>query len=252
MANTIVSLFKSTNDAQKVVQALTQGGFRQDDITVIGAEGKNSSNITNTLTSISVPESAARVYEEGVRNGGTLVTLRAEEKESDKAMSIIERYNAVDVSDRLSQAQASGSTDANLRTGTATQNDIAIPIMEEQLQVGKRQVERGGVRIYSNVTERPVEAEVRLREEHVHVERRPVDRSVSNADMSAFKEGVIEVTEMSEEAVVSKQARVVEEVVVGKDVRERSETVHDTVRRTEVDVKEVDSKRAKGAKGSRS
>lgn len=97
-----------------------------------------------------------------------------------------------------------------------------------------------------------MEAEVRLREEHVHVERRPMDRSVSNADMSAFKEGVIEVTEMSEEAVVSKQARVVEEVVVGKDVRERSETVHDTVRRTEVDVKEVDSKRAKGAKGSRS
>ncbi|MDQ3255198.1 MAG: YsnF/AvaK domain-containing protein [Acidobacteriota bacterium] len=167
-------------------------------------------------------------------------------------MSIIERYNAVDVSDRLSQAQASGTTKANLQTGTATQNNVAIPIMEEQLQVGKRQVERGGVRIYSHVTERPVEAEVRLREEHVHVERRPVDRSVSDADMAAFKEGVIEVTETSEEAVVSKQARVVEEVVVGKDVRERSETVRDTVRRTDVDVEEVDSKQAKGAKGSRS
>jgi len=50
----------------------------------------------------------------------------------------------------------------------------------------------------------------------------------------------MEVREKSEEAVVQKQARVVEEVRVGKEVNERTETVRDTVRRTDVQVEETD------------
>jgi uncharacterized protein (TIGR02271 family) len=116
------------------------------------------------------------------------------------------------------------------------EGEVRIPIVEEELQVGKRQVQRGGVRLYTRVTERPVEETVRLRDEAVHVERRPVDRPASEADLAAFKEGTIEVTETDEEAVVRKQARVVEEVVVRKDVQEQTETVQDRVRRTEVDI----------------
>jgi stress response protein YsnF len=41
---------------------------------------------------------------------------------------------------------------------------------------------------------------------------------------------------MGEEAVVGKEARVVEEVTLRKDVGERTETVRDTTRRTEVKV----------------
>ena len=89
--------------------------------------------------------------------------------------------------------------------------------------------------------EKPVEETLRLREEHVVVNRRPVDRAVTDADMSNFKQGDIEITERSEEAVVSKQARVVEEVQVGKQVTEREEVITDTVRRTDVEVEEVDT-----------
>ena len=71
------------------------------------------------------------------------------------------------------------------------------------------------------------------------VERRPVDRPATEADLAAFKEGTIEVRESAEEAVVAKKARVVEEVRVGKEVNDRSETITDTVRRTEVDVDKV-------------
>jgi uncharacterized protein (TIGR02271 family) len=118
----------------------------------------------------------------------------------------------------------------------AAEGDVRIPVVEEELQVGKRQVQRGGVRLYTRVTERPVEETVRLRDEEVHVERRPVDRPASEADLAANKEGTIEVTETDEEPVVRKQARVVEEVVVSKDVQEHTETVQDRARRTEVDV----------------
>lgn len=113
---------------------------------------------------------------------------------------------------------------------------VRIPVVEEELQVGKRQHEQGGARIYSRVTESPVEQQVSVREEHVHVERHPVDRPAHEKDLAAMQEGVTEVTETKEEPVVRKQARVVEEVVVSKDVEEHTETVRDTVRRSEVDV----------------
>ncbi len=118
-----------------------------------------------------------------------------------------------------------------------------IPVVEEELQVGKRQVQRGGVRIHSHVTERPVEEQVTLRDETVNVERRPVDRSVGDVGPDAFKERNFEVSETDEEAVVSKQARVIEEVVIGKDVEEHTQNVRDTVRRTDVDVEKLGTER---------
>jgi len=120
------------------------------------------------------------------------------------------------------------------------QGEVALPVTEEELRVGKREVQGGGVRVYSKVTEKPVQADVNLREEHVHVERRTVDRPLTEADKAnAFKEGTIEVTEKSEEAVVDKQARVKEEVVVRKDVNQRTETIKDTVKRTDVQVEQI-------------
>ena len=70
---------------------------------------------------------------------------------------------------------------------------------------------------------------MRLREEQVHVERRPGDGPVSNTDPTAFTEGTLEVSATREEPVVSKQVRVVGEVAVRKDAHERTETVRDTV-----------------------
>ncbi|MBC7686040.1 MAG: YsnF/AvaK domain-containing protein [Bdellovibrionales bacterium] len=115
----------------------------------------------------------------------------------------------------------------------------AIPIIQEELKVGKREVQRGGVRIFQRVVETPVNETVGLREERVNVERHAVDRPISAADVNAFQETTIELRETAEEAVVSKTARVVEEVVIGKDVSQRQEQITDTVRRTEVDVQQI-------------
>ncbi len=136
--------------------------------------------------------------------------------------------------------------EADTRRGVAERgsNDTnAIPVVQEEMQVGKRQVLRGGVRVYSRVVEEPFEEKVSLREESVRVERQPVNRSATSADLSGGQEQVIEVQEFAEEPVVSKQARVVEEVRVGKDVSERTETVRDTVRHTEVNVEQTPSAR---------
>jgi uncharacterized protein (TIGR02271 family) len=117
-----------------------------------------------------------------------------------------------------------------------TTGKAAIPVVQEDVKVGKRLVERGGVRVFSRVVETPVNETVSLREEHVNVERHPVDQPINPADVEAFKDKTIELRETAEEAVVQKSARVVEEVVVGKEVSQHQQQVQDTVRHTEVDV----------------
>ncbi|WP_334188408.1 YsnF/AvaK domain-containing protein [Noviherbaspirillum sp.] len=131
------------------------------------------------------------------------------------------------------------STAANLTDTTRTEGSQTIPVIQEELAVGKRQVQRGGVRVYQRVRETPVTESVQLRDETIHVERHKVDQPASQADLAAFKEGAIELRETDEEAVVGKSARVVEEVVVGKDVTQRTEQIQDTVRRTDVEVEQL-------------
>ncbi|MGG5888903.1 YsnF/AvaK domain-containing protein [Falsiroseomonas sp. HC035] len=128
------------------------------------------------------------------------------------------------------------------RPNTASSQDLhgeqRIPMAEERLRVGKRESHAGRVRVRSYVVETPVEEQVTLREEHVHVQRVPADRAATASEANLFQDRVIEAEESMEEAVVQKDVRVTGEVVVNKDTTERTETVHDTVRRTEVDVDE--------------
>jgi stress response protein YsnF len=142
-------------------------------------------------------------------------------------------YGTANVSGTSGTA-GSGLGTATVRTG---RDEDVVERAEEELRVGKREVGRGGVRVRSYVTERPVEEQVSLREERVQVERRAVDRPVQPGD-AAFQERTIEATERGEEAVVSKEARVVEEIGIRKDVDTRTETVRDTVRQQEVEVED--------------
>ena len=144
-------------------------------------------------------------------------------------------------------AASSGSVQGSSLTGSMQRdtamardtNTAAIPVVQEQLKIGKREVSRGGVRVYSRIVETPVDENIRLREEHVNVERRPVDQPLSGTNANAFKEQSIEMRETAEEAVVEKSARVVEEVMINKEVTQREQQIHDTVRHTEVEVEQL-------------
>lgn len=148
-------------------------------------------------------------------------------------------------SDSDTSAYATADDDSTLSTNRNSLSDdesnATIPVVEEDLQVGKREVERGGVRVRSRIVERPVEESLRLREERVRVERTPVNRPATEADFNTFREGEIEVRERAEVPIVNKEARVVEEVNVRREVEERDEVIRDTVRRTDVEVEQLDS-----------
>jgi uncharacterized protein (TIGR02271 family) len=183
----------------------------------------------------------------GVANrSGSIVTVHAQSSdEAERAADILDDYGAVDVNERASQYGLRSNTadTGNYATGTditSNESTSSIPIIEENLNVGKRQVQTGGARLRSRIIERPVEESLRLREEHVRVERTAVDRPATDADFQNFQEGTIEIVESAEVPVVSKEARVVEEISLNKDVDEREETIRDTVRSTEVDIENLD------------
>ena len=236
--------------------------------TVTGAiVGGVVGGLVGALTHIGVPKEHAEYYAEGVRRGGTLVTVNAPDNQAEQAVDIMNGHGAVDIDERGTSYKTAGYTGYTETAPAYTHEDITrerslygsgttgaagtvgaagetvIPVVEEQLTVGKRQVQGGGARIHTFVTETPVSESVSLHEEHVTVDRRPVDRAVTAGDVSAFREGTIEVTETSEVPVVAKEARVVEEVVVGKTATDRTHTVEDTVRRTDVDVENLQTTR---------
>lgn len=210
-------------------------------------------------------EEHRNVYSEFVRRGSYILkaTINSEQDVA-QAVDVLNRFNPVDVDQRSQQWKAQGWRVFDANAPKMTQNEIeeeratyvrsqsdkaaaafdetadetVIPVIQEELQIGKRVVQRGGIRIFRTVEETPVSESINLREEHVNVERRPVNKPASPEDIAAFKEGSIELNETAEEAVVSKIARVVEEVVVNKESVEHTEQIQDTVRHTDVRVED--------------
>jgi len=274
---TVIGLFDSFDQAQSVIEDLTSSGFSRTSIKVenttkgehafVGDDDEMgavaSGALVGGLVQAGVPRKDAQIYTEAVNQGGTLVLLTVSDDQAVRAYDIMGRHGSVDLDERMKVWQKSGWTGFTETTPTKTktttvkstevkgrelkEGEAMLPVIEEEMQVGKREVLKGGLRAYSRVTETPVEETVNLREEHVHVERRPVDRPLTDADRDAFRDKTIEVRERSEEAVVSKQRRVIEEVVIGKDVNQRQETVRDTVRRTDVEVEKMEGRAEVGA-----
>ncbi|MEW6613622.1 YsnF/AvaK domain-containing protein [Thermithiobacillus tepidarius DSM 3134] len=277
MAKTVIGFFDSRTQAESAQQDLISNGFSRSSIRLMaGEEGGREyagqtpethahegfmDRVRHFLAEIGlmsekgashVSESEHSLYAEGMRRGGTLLSVTTDDDSADEAADILSRHGAVDIDERATAWQADSATQTGATTASgvmgasgttaassATEGETRIPVIEEELKVGKREVERGGARVYSHMTETPVEEQVRLREERVDVERRPVDRPASEAELNAFQEGTMEIRTTAEEPVVSKEARVVEEVVVGKEATEHTETIRGTVRATEVEVESL-------------
>ena len=238
---TITALYDSRYHAEAARSQLTAMGIPENEVRIT-TDGGSASGPANegehrgffaSLKDFFMPDEDRHAYHEGVRRGGYLLTARVDEDRADTVCRALDESGAVDFDARQQQWRSEGWTG---RDDAATA-DETIPVVEEQLRVGKRDVERGGVRVRSYVEETPVEEQVELHEEHVEVERIPVNETVRGAEAeNLFRERSIELTEHAEEAVVGKEAIVREEIGIHKDVDRRTETISDTVRRTKVDV----------------
>ena len=255
----VVAVFDTAAHAEKAVQALKAVGFSDADISIVrndtldnqGAQVTSESGFWHRLFGSDVDLHEAKVYGHAVGTGGSVLTLRAPDTLVDKAVAILHTHNPVDVNQRAASlgimaagavpvapaAVAAAKAAVPAVALTAKEQEV-IRLAEEQLNVGKRQVEAGMTRVRRFVTERPVEASVTLHEEHATVARRAITDAAYIQDID-WTDKEIDVSETAEQAVVSKSARVVEEVVVGKEGSDRVETIKDTVRRQQVEVERV-------------
>jgi len=269
--HTVVGAYDDYSTAQQVIQALESDGFSRariqlqpesdQSVSASGQSQESSGGIGSFFRSLFGMDEHKEhhdVYAESVRRGHYVVTVDAQDDdEAYRASEILSRFNPVDLDERsrlwrqqgwsgydataprLSQTEIEAERRGYAQARPVETEQSTIPVIEEELKVGKRQVQRGGIRVFQRVREKPVHESVQLREEHVTIERHPVDKPATEADIAALKEGTIELRETAEEAVVSKTARVVEEVVVGKEQSQHIEEISDTVRRTDVEVEQL-------------
>lgn len=250
-----ICLFHHRELAAKAIHDLEQAGFAHDALTIIDGRSKTSGNArggdfdadfgtgyksTNSdLSTLGVPQSDLTHLQEGLERGGVLLGVEAYEDSSSEIERILHRHTA----DKIDEAV--GDTPRASSAALIAQTSVVVPIVDEELVVGKQQVDRGGVRIFRRVVSQPVTETVSLREERAYVEHRPAGRAATDQDLRAGDE-TIEIVETAEEPLVVKTARIVEEVHVGKQSSEHTETVRDTVRHTEVDVEPVGEVTASG------
>jgi stress response protein YsnF len=224
MTTTVIGTIDDAKSARKLVNELVEAGFKKQDVELLEGGEKE---ILAKVVERGFAEDDARAYAKAARGGKILVAARAPEDKVNAAVDLIERY------------ESAGAEGAKERGETVQE-------VEEELSVGKRKVATGGVRVTTSVSETPVEESVTLREERVEAKRRPADRTLSAEEAEeAFEEKTVEMLGTSEQAAVRKEARVVGEVALGKQVEEREKTVKDTVRRTEVEVEEIGAKARK-------
>lgn len=259
MTQTVVGVFDTPDAARTAEETLISRGIDPSAVHLTaheaayaGAEGTRQTHPEGTMGGIrnffselfgSEHSEEAERYSEAVRRGGVLLSVDVPDgSDVEPVREALVEAGAMDVDRRAEYWRQQGWTGYNPESQAYTAEEVArersavLPVIQEEVEIGKREVGKGSVRVYSRVVETPVQESVNLREEHATVERHPVDRPASPADLEALGDKTVEIREMAEKAVVNKTARVVEEVVIGKEATQRTETIEDTVRHTEVEV----------------
>ena len=238
----VVAAFDNADHAENAVRSLVSAGIPKQDISVLHNEVVGDTTTTKQpglwkrLLGSDIEHHEASVYSDSVQKGGTVVSARVPDHKIDEATDILHGHNPVDVPER---AQTLGlNTTPAPRTNGQLDKDEVIRLAEEQLEVGKRQIETGTTRVRRFVTQKEVAADVTLHEEHAEVMRRAVTDPGYISDID-WSDKTVEVRETAEEAVVNKTAHVAEELVVRKGGSDHVETIHETVRRQQAEVERI-------------
>jgi uncharacterized protein (TIGR02271 family) len=272
---TLVAAFDTPEHAMAAVNALKAEGFHSDDVSVfdhsrlkvgkdvVGTEPEQY-GVWQRLFGDDLNHYEASVYGSTIDDGGTVVSVRVPQDQVAHASGVLDLHHPINVQDRAvtSGIAAPAHVEAAARSMAAVPlakaqtvavtpklaevHSDTLRLAEEQLQVGKKLVETGRTRVRRFTTERDAAEDVTLHEEHAEVLRQAISEPAELTDIDwADKE--LEVTESKEQALVSKTARVVEEVSLRKKGDDHVETIHEKLRRQQAEVERVDA--AGGARG---
>jgi len=241
----IVAVYDKAGKAKEAARALEASGFAAGDISVLNRDSLTDAEVHEAglwrrLFGRNVGDHESAVYGRTIESGGAVLTLRTADTEVPRALKILDVHNPVDVNERATSLGVAppatrSSVSQPMPAARTLAKEEVLRLAEEQLDVSKRQVETGRARIRRFVTERPVETQVTLHEEHAALLRRPVTDSRAIKDVD-WTDKTIEITETAEQAVVNKTAHIAEEVVVRREGSDHVETVRDKIRRQQVEI----------------
>jgi len=261
---TIAAAYDTRVHAKAAVDALKAAGFHPDDISLLdkqvvpeaGTWTAKGPSLWQRVFGSEVKQHEAAVYNQAVEFGGAVVSLRVPDYEVAHATGILDLHHPIDVKDRaltsglVPAAKVEGAVASTAVLPLPVKQEIAVPLKlaekneqilrlaDEQLNVGKRMIETGKTRVRRFVTERDVSADVTLHEEHSEILRRAVTDPKFLADVD-WTDKSIEVIETAEQALVSKTAKVVEEIALKKIGSDHVQTLHEKVRRQEVEIEHL-------------
>lgn len=256
---TVVTMFSSVSHAEAAKRSLTEAGFQDRDIDIISGERLRSEGYEarhpgfwQRLFGNSLEEDQAEVYDDALKTGGVVLSLRADEDDISRAVSILDAHE--EMTTRSTARPVQDMTDSDITASAADKNDRheadaqrpvppdetnnkeeVLRLAEERLIVGKRVINEGSTRIRRYTVADNVSETISLHEQHAEILRRPLSRTPS-PDSPDWSEKTIEVEETREQPVISKTAQIKEEVVIRREQSDRDETIHDSVRRQEVDI----------------
>jgi hypothetical protein len=235
MSRTVTALYDTRAEAEAARQRLA-AEVELASARILDQQSHDAGGADGSLNRVPLSHEDRSTFHEGVRRGGFMLTAEVGgDEDADKIVRLLEESASVDLDRRQEQWRSDGWSPRPVAPKSPGAEQV-IPIVEQDLVVGRREVERSGARVRSYVREVPVHEEVKLRDEHISVERRPLDQPLGAAGLSGdlLREREVEMTAKGEEAVVTKEAHVREEVVVSKVAEQRVEQVEATVAQTEV------------------
>lgn len=265
---TLVAAFDTSEHAMAAVKALEAGGFHPADISVIDSSRLTAAKgvdiaahppgLWQRLFGADLHKYEATVYADTIEDGGTVVSVRVPHDQVAQASGILDLYRPINVHDR---AVTSGVAPA-AHVETAAKAIAAMPLAadqavavtaklakmhsdvlqlaEEQLQIGKKNVETGRTRVRRFTTEQDVSQEVTLHEEHAEVLRTALTQPAALEEID-WADRELEVVETREQALVNKTARLVEEVALRTKGADHLETIHEKLRRQQAEVEQLDA-----------
>src|SRR5215471_3063895 len=246
----VVSVYDTADKAKSALNVLKSSGIDTSDVSILDRNTLGTGidhqhvGLWRRLFGENVWEHEAAVYGDTLQRGGAVLSVRGPKDRVAKIMAILDAHKPVDVHEQAAKIGTEVPIEAKAlitAPGTSTgasKNDV-LRLAEEQMNVGKRMFETGTTRIRRFITERPVEAQVTLHEEHAKVVRKAVTDPNYIADID-WSDKEYSVTETAERPFVNKTARVVEEIAVGREGSDRTETVRDTVRRQQAEIEKLD------------
>jgi uncharacterized protein (TIGR02271 family) len=227
----VMSVFTDNVQAQQAMDELQRAGFSPDQIRY--SVRKSGTGLTDSLENLGLPEQEAVFYNREFEEGHTVVMVSTPERQQE-AYDILGRYNGYAFSTRGSQMEDDASTANKSIPRTASEGEQRLKLREEQLNVQKQSVEAGEVRLRKDVVSEQQSMDVPVMHEEVYIERRP--GSGQTSDTPIGEEETYRVPVHEEQVTVGKQAKVREEIALGKRTVQENQRVSDTVQREEAHI----------------